>query len=148
MEENISLFEELKKLDDCDVMDGIVAELKKLRKEREANRDKYECVLHDMNMLVTFYNDRPTCSFVDYVCMDVYDPDAVYDMTAEDGGDMFSIPVGRRIDPDEVLDLKNEDEFYKDLDREFVAERIQAVFRGYMARRHVAWVQRMLNTVD
>ena len=136
---------------DHDVELDIVAVLNKYRKEKAENQVKYTRVLRVMNDLITFFNDRPgphNGSFVDYVSTDVYDPEAVYDITAEDGGAAFCNPIGRRIDPDDVLDYFYEEECWEDQEREFMAEKIQAVFRGYMARRHVAWIRRMLHTVD
>ena len=128
--------------------------MKKRREEKAHFQVKYTRVLRGMNDLITFFNDRwgpHNGSFVDYVCTSVYDEAALYDYFLRGGlhfGEMLPEPIGRRINPDSALDYFYEEAAWEDQEREFMAERIQAVFRGYMARRHVAWVQRMLTTVD
>ena len=134
---------------DHDVELEIVAVLNKYRKEKAENQVKYTRVLRVMNDLITFFNDRPgphNGSFVDYVSTDVYDKEALRDYYIRGG--MHPESIGRRIDPNDVLDYFYEQDAWDDQVREFMAKKIQAVFRGYMTRCRVSWIRRMLHTVD
>jgi hypothetical protein len=141
---------------DHDVELEIVAVLNKYRKEKADNQVKYSKVLYVMNELIRYYEPttrKPT--FVDFVCSNVYDPSAprpYYDHTTGRLMNQHREPIGRRIDADAVRLWFAEEEDWNEeralteeeeaFWRELETIKIQAVFRGYMARCRVSWIRR------
>lgn len=109
-----------------------------------------------MNDLIRFYEPstrKP--SFVDFVCTSVFDPSdprPFYDNTTGSWMNLNREPIGRRINPDDVRLWFAEEEDWNEEQalteeeeafwRELETIKIQAVFRGYMARCRVSWIRR------
>jgi hypothetical protein len=132
--------------------------VKKLREEKAENQVKYSFVLLWMNGLIEYFEkhgrprqDKESISFVDFVTIhEPVIPPATRRSSSllHDFRRFSDFPTVPRIDPDDTLEYYAEEEFYLEEARECRAVYIQRLFRGYLARRHVAWVQRMLSTVD
>ena len=109
-----------------------------------------------MNELIRYYEPttrKPT--FVDFVCISVFDPSAplpYYDHTTGRLMNLHREPIGRRIDADAVRLWFAEEEDWNEVRgpteeeeafwREVETIKIQAYFRGYMARCRVSWIRR------